>query len=123
MPYKVRTIEYDESAVSEALDSLFEYSFKAWEGQKERDADVQLQREENEFTKSQMFLEHSLDNLTSVKSEISALKLTAAEHGLTQIGQGKLTDKDRTTAYADITKATDVEINTVLNSLNKVIDC
>ena len=122
MPYKVRTIEYDESAVSEALDSLFEYSFKAWEGQKERDADIQLQREENEFTKSQMFLEHSLDNITSVKSEISALKLTAAEHGLTQIGQGKLSDKDKTTAFQEVSGAADEEINTVLKSLNKVKD-
>jgi len=122
MGYKVRTIEYNESAVSQALDSLFKYSFAASESAKDRAATSQAQREQNEFEKSQLFLETSLDNLKSVKDEISELKITASEHGLTQIGQGKLTDADRTTAFQDITKAGEGEINTALTSLNKVKD-
>jgi len=122
MGYKVRTIEYNESAVSQALDSLFEYSFKASEGAKNRKASISAQREQNEFTKSQVFLENSLENLKNVKEEISQLKTTAAEHGLTNMARDKLTDADRTSAFQDITDAGQSEINSALKSLYKVKD-
>ena len=129
MAFKVRTIEYNESAVSQALDSLFKYSFTASENAKDRNekakdraARMDELTKSNEFTKSQLFLEHSLDNLKNVKSEISALKTTAAEYGLTQVGQENLTDADRTTAFQDITEAGQAEIRTALESLNKVKD-